>query len=97
MKKQLIWTLRHNSFGDRVLSPDMHEVDLQDPFYSALSERFFPYAQLHEIQGTALAAAVRSGQTETVTAQPDLELGIVSSTATPMGNGRFVVEYEVEE
>ena len=97
MKKQLIWTLRHNSLGDRVLSPDMHEVDLQDPFYSALFEWFFPYAHLHEIEGTALAAAVKSGHQETVTNQPDLGCGAVSATATPLGDGRYLVEYEVKD
>ena len=96
MKKQLTWQLKLDGFGIPLVSPLSINVDLRDPFFDALFDNFSPNAYLIEIEGTALAAAVKSGHQETVTNQPDNGLGIVSETATPMGNGRFVVEYEVE-
>lgn len=79
-----------------MLTPLFDGIDIESPFYSQIFNRFWPYAYIHEIDGTALAAAVRSGQAETVTAQPDFGPGVLSATATPLGGGRFLVEYEVK-
>ena len=83
--KRIEWQYHIGAFGTECLKPQFDGVDLDDPFYNKMSDKFWPLAYLSELDGTALLACFKSGQAETVSGE----------TATPLGNGRFVVEYDV--
>lgn len=83
---KIVWQYRIASFGAECLRPQFDGVDLDDPFYNEMFDRFWPFAYLSDLTGTALLACFKSGQVEK----------IGSETATPLANGQFVVEYEVK-
>ena len=85
--KRIEWQYHIAAFGAECLKPQLAGVDLDDPFYDEIFDKFCPLAYLSELTGTALLACFKSGKVETINGE----------TATPMGNGRYLVEYEVEE
>jgi len=84
--KRIEWQYHIGAFGAECLKPQFDGVDSNDPFCNKMFDKFWPFAYLSELTGTALLACFKSGKVETIN----------GATATPLGNGRYLVEYEVE-
>lgn len=95
--KQIEWHVRNHHLPDGsmivIAAPKVDDM-LEDPFGRKIFNKFWPYAMMDELAGSALLKSIKSQAPETVVLPPS---GAISETATPLGDGRFVVEYEVEE
>lgn len=98
MKYTIDWTLRHRNGYDVVMPLLGEQVTMAEDFYAAVFKRFWPWTAVNTIPDTALAKAIATGEKAVVDvdSQPDYGLHVTRTTATPMGNGVFRVEYEVE-
>ena len=96
MKKKIEWVVRNHHLPDGAMiviaAPKVDDM-LEDPFGRKIYDVYWPFSTMDEIAGSALLKSIKSQAPETVVLPPS---GAISETATPLGNGRFVVEYEVE-
>ena len=95
MKKQIEWHIWDHPLdgGTTILvaAPQLDKM-LEDTFVRKIFYHSWPYATMDELEGSALLKSIKSQAPETVILPPS---GAISETATPLGNGRFVVEYDV--
>ena len=96
MKKKIEWHIWDHPLdgGTTILvaAPQLDKM-LEDTFGRKIYDVYWPFVAMSELEGSALLLSIKSGQAETVLLPPS---GAISETATPLGGGRYLVEYEVE-